>query len=257
MKFIQELTAKPERENTGLLKELCESALIRTTVQMHQYDARDIADFAYLYFLTLQVLREDFHSVPFTQAYAGVTLRWGAHFDKFASAGNDLYVLLHILSGHSRDYLNHSLANAAFFKHFHMDLHQAVWMLRQLNSNQRSASTETRFLMQLERELKIDSSNYKSCRRLINNWNSIEKADQRLVITRLLQAFRTRMNRSELLAPLQAFSDRHNMELKGVTNAETGEMDKATLLVKGAELSAKTGLKLPVALSLIKKGIAK
>jgi hypothetical protein len=259
MKFIQQLEQQPapEPRAPSMLADLNESALLRTVSQLHHINAKDVADFTFLYFLTLQVLREDFHAVPFTQAYANTTLRWGAHFDRFSSAGTDLYVLLHVCEGHSRESLGDTLASRAFFKNFHLTQHQVVWALRQLGYNQRSPSTETRFLIQLERELKVDSSNYKSCRRLIASWGTIDTADKRLVITRLLQAFRTRMPRSELLAPLQAMSDRHNMELKGATNAETGAMDKHAVLLRAAEMAASTGLDLPTCVSMVMKGMTK
>lgn len=229
MKFIQQLEQRPEPEPRApsMLADLNESSLFRTNSLLRTIDARDIADFTFLYFLALQVLREHAPTIGFTQTYANTTLRWGPNFDRFSSAGTDLYVLLHVCEGHSRDQLGNPQASAAFFHHFHLTHHQIVWALRTLGYNQRSASTETRFLIQLERELKIGTSNYRSCRRLIASWSTLDIAERRLVMTRLLQAFRTRMPRSELLGPLQNISDHWHLEIPHALNAEHTAKGKA------------------------------
>ena len=54
------------------------------------------------------------------------------------------------------------------------------------------------FFMRIERDLDIQNSNYRSIRRLVQDWPRLNKMQKQLVITRMLQYFRVHALRSEL-----------------------------------------------------------
>lgn len=114
------------------------------------------------------------------------------------------------------------------------DLYAAIWGLSQRENvpiddierwlkRPRDKSTVRRFFMRLADQLDIDNPSLRSMRRLIMSWTDLSVYEQKLAMTRLLQILRARYQRSELLPQLTKISRRHNLEIKGVHNAETGE----------------------------------
>ena len=73
-------------------------------------------------------------------------------------------------------------------------------------------SFERRFLLELERNLMIQNSYYRSLRRLASTWDKQPESTKKLVMTRLLQIMRTKARRSELLPMIEYVSKKDKLE---------------------------------------------
>jgi hypothetical protein len=123
--------------------------------------------------------------------------------------------------------------NAAIqFNKVNMPISKIKDYLIKLSTGQ-SVQNTSAFLFNLEKGLDIQDSNYKDLRRLISGWNNLDSMQKKLVVTRLLQFYRTNAIRSELYTILSAYAKAKDLELKNVKNAE-----KPSKLAKLAAVSA-------------------
>lgn len=214
-----------------LITQLSESQLVPNVARLNQYNLRDIADLAFLYIMTLEILFQEKSFKEFAMNYAYRTVKFG-NFDNFMFSGTDLYVFLHILTG------NNAAGSRGFLKDYDENMKVAQTMLpdfqlfrnylRFMSRDFVTDDMSRRALLQIQFGLNIENSNYRNVRVLVSQWNKIPKESKKLAITRVLQAFRHRALRSELLPHLEALAKEKNLELKNVHNPETGELSKKT-----------------------------
>jgi len=210
----------------GFLKGLDENRLMRLR-KPEAFTARDVSDLAFLYILTLHLLRSEFETAPFAQQYAQQTNRH-AGFTAVDPGNTDLYQFLHILAdqkGPTAKRLANSEANDLFWPSISFSQPTVRQILGEIG--QRGAydgANARRLLLKLEQQLHITNSNYKSMRRLIGEWNSgdLDTHQKQLVVTRMLQALRARARQGDLLQRLELLASRHNLELSDVCDAESG-----------------------------------
>ncbi|MNK29862.1 hypothetical protein D3C87_482650 [compost metagenome] len=225
MKFLQQLKPLLETHETAVEDKLDESSVIRALDQFRRYTIRDIADFAFLHFLVLYILQDDFEGAVVVKGHAKRTLQ-NVDFKKLSFVGTDLYVYVHLLLGHNQDKLKQTPANALFDQRNHLQERDVKTLLRDMANGHRDEAKEVRFLLALEKNLQIDTANYRSCRRLVAYWNEQETYNQKLVITRILLALRSRTPNSDLLPHLEAYAKRKQFELKKVKNPEKHDESK-------------------------------
>lgn len=213
-----------ESKSFDFIGGLTESRMIRSLSALRQMDGRDIADFTFLYFIALEILRHE--NPQFVSSYANQTLR-AQNWNTFFGAANDLYVLLHVLVGannqQARKALGDQPASDALLRTLMIRPVSVKAYLRTIALGQYQSAKVRQFFLEAEGHLKISVSNYRSVRRLVVSWPTLEQHDKQLVMTRLLQAFRTRMPRSELRGALEAVAKAKKLEIKNVANAETGQ----------------------------------
>jgi hypothetical protein len=223
--FLKELNdaLKP---SYGLIGTLTESRLIPNTHTLRTWNGRDIADFTFLYLLSIEILRHEMATSHAMSTYSNSALRWG-NFNAFVGNANDLYILLHILTGKNnqsaKEALADNVASNKFLDHLVVDPNKVKSYLRNVALEQYQPAWSRQFFLDLEAKLKIQTSNYRSIRRLVVDWPILNKADRQLVMTRLLQAFRARMLRSEIKGHLEKLAATQKLELKNVANPETGQ----------------------------------
>lgn len=225
MKFLQLLEPQQALHDTAKAEQVEESSVIRTLDSLRRYTARDIADFAFIHFLTLFIMMNHFDEMAAAKGYSARTIRY-TDFKKFTLIGTDLYMWLHILFGGEHDRLKKNPSNAVFFSHMHLSPHDTKSMLQDIANGRRNLVKESRFLLSLEKNLQIETANYRSCRRIIQNWNDEETHSQKLVVTRLLQALRSRCPQSDILVHLEHLSKDHNFEIKDANNPEVKHESK-------------------------------
>ena len=210
----------------GLIGTLTESSLIPNTHVLRSWDGRDIADFTFLYLLSIEILRHEMATSHSMATYANSSLRWG-NFNSFVGNANDLYILLHILTGKNnqsaRAALADNVASNKFLAHLVVDPNKVKSYLRNVALEQYQPTWSRQFFLEMETKLKIQTSNYRSIRRLVVDWPTLNKVDRQLVMTRLLQAFRARMMRSEIKGHLETLAAAQKLEIKNVANPETGQ----------------------------------
>jgi hypothetical protein len=195
--------------------------------RMQDFTARDVADLAFLYMVSLHILRCEFDTAPFAVRYARQT---SAHsnFRAVDKNNTDLYQFLNILSdpsGQIADQLGHPEANAIFWHDMHFNPTLARQFLSNITAETYSHSQQKRILFQLESQLHITVSNYRSMRRIAVDWVStdITSEAQKLVVTRMLQALRAKARRGDLLPQLEKLSTYRKYELFNVCDQETGK----------------------------------
>jgi len=210
--------------NLSLIGDLNESKLFRTRQQAQTTDARDMIDFAFINMLTLQLLYSEYETAPLAQAYAAKTMQYN-NFNSYQQAGSDLYIALNSvmtgnLGGKENAQIQLNKLSVPYIK--------VKEYLMKVGSGNQFTNTAG-FLFNLERGLDITDSNYREMRRMIANWTTLDSFKKQLVVTRLLQFYRTKAIRSELYPMLNDFAKRKNLELKNVKNAETSKVSKAAI----------------------------
>lgn len=220
------------------IQDLSESTLIRNTYNLKSYTSRDLADITFLYFLGLQILRSEFETKSFSMAYAKKVNSW-SDVDTFRTNGNDLYLLLHVLFGKHNESavlkLKNQEASKLLIQNLHFDYSQCHQWLMNVGVGKDARSSDQLFLMKLEGMLKIQVGDYRNIRRLVNEWADLEQGERALAMTRLLQAFRARAPKSDILAQLEHVAKKNKLEIKAAVNPET---EKGTKTLKTVALGA-------------------
>jgi len=208
----------------SFFKELNESQLLPSVNHLSKFSLRDVADAVFLYLIALYIMKHEFEYAAIASKYAHRTLLNG-HFDNFQSGSSDLRMLITALYGHSvivNNYLSDQASNGILRQRLNINENLIKSYLQSIQNAHLNDNTESRLLLAIQNELNIEVSNYRSIRRLAIDWNDISRNDKQLLITRLLQAFRSRFKRSELLGYLEHLAKEEKLEMHGVTNAETG-----------------------------------
>lgn len=206
-----------------LFNDLLESRLIRSKSSLSKYDARDIADLTFLYFIAMEILAQEFSTAGFASKYARKTITYN-NFDRLITSSTDLYVLLHVLMGKNNDdarqKLKNTAANDIFFQGLVLPLPQLKKYFTDIQKNKRDTSFSRRLLYTLQNRLRISNSNYRSMRILASDWREQTEERKRLTMTRLLMAFRKLGMMSELLPVLDGLAKRNKYEIKNANNPE-------------------------------------
>jgi hypothetical protein len=134
---------------------------------------------------------------------------------------------LWLLADHERNMIDHFDNDADTLLWNSMSWHSniALQFLRNCFASKYNTDNQRKLLVQLEQQLHITTTNYRSIRRLSVEWNTnkIDTEAKQLVITRLLQALRYKAYRAEILPQLEKLAKLKRYELVNVCNPETGE----------------------------------
>ena len=204
------------------IRELTESRLFPSKTHFRNYTLRDIADFTFLYFLIIQVLKHEFEFLSKVDTYAKNTYKFG-DFMQYRQTGNDLYQMLHVLFNESAQENLKDPRNNDILRRRIRPSAAAIRFYLRMVSDKPQVSRDRRSLFDLEQQLAIEDSGYKNIRRLVEKWSELSNDARSLAITRLLLAFRSRAFRSEMLPWLEDLSRRRRYEIGDVCNPETGE----------------------------------
>ena len=193
------------------IKDLSESRLFPTVQELKKHSDKDLGEWLILNLCALRILL----AVEGTRDYARVYARKTASFNKFdkwRSDGNDLYTLLQSCS-HVDDGGKTKVGQG-------LNMPNVLAWLRQAAREHPDEHTTRRLFVRLDFDLKVRNESIKAIRRLTTDWYRIDHRKKQLVFTRLLQFFRTRMRRSELLVQMEKVARHHDLELHGVDNQE-------------------------------------
>lgn len=210
-----------------IITDLTESRLIPTKGVLRKYTAEDISNLTFLYLLSLEILFSEFDTSPEAMLYASNTIRYG-NFDTFRFGTNDLYIFLHILTGKNNEHTLKSLGGEFEDNKVYVDsLNINVMYLRRhlmlMKKNQHNVGLRRRFLIKMQKDLRIGEAAYRHMRVLIAEWESNNRQRKAIVMTRLLMAFRHRALRADILPTLKTLGKKEKLILKTSKNPETGE----------------------------------
>jgi len=220
--------------NLGFIgSELTESRMFRSKGRVEGTSNRDMADLAFMNLIALYILYNEYDFAPAAKGYAKKTMQSG-NFNNFRIGGTDLYMALNSLaSGTStardKDQMQQARINLPEVK--------IKNFLNQMR-NGRPITGPQVFFMNLERGLDIQNSNYRSVRRLAQDWPRLNTMQKQLVITRMLQYFRTNALRSELYSFIRDIARSQGLEVRNAHNAEKPKMRGSDTLARAAAMAA-------------------
>lgn len=209
-----------------LLNELTESKAYRVDQYVKHMDLRDVSHQVFLDLLTTWILYNENHTKPVAIRYADKTNAFG-NFNKYRYGGTDIYLGLNaLLSSDSRTskILANPEANEVLRKQLKINPTRIKTFLDDMASRKLDVYDAQSFFFNLEQQLKIKNNSYKSIRRLAQDWPDLTQMQKQLVTTRLLQYYRNKNKKSELLPFLEDMSKTKGYELRGVVDAEAQTM---------------------------------
>ena len=221
--------------------EITEARMFRNRTFTRRMTIEDVANFAFLNTLLLFVLYNEYDTAPAAIGYADKTIRYNS-FNNYRISGSDLYLAYYILFNAEADSLIGGTPekNAIARNRINMPMHMMRKFFKEMSSNtlQADGAFIQRYFLALERKLNITTSNYKSVRRLVQNWPKTSTQEKHLVITRLLMYFRTHARLSEMFPHLDALSRNKNLGIDNANNPETkkgmSKIAKGALAIAGA-----------------------
>lgn len=202
-----------------LINQFNESHQYRSKSQLAQTTAREVADFAFMDLVALWILFNEYDFAPQSIKYAEDTATFN-RFTNYRQMGTDLYHNLHVLTQRRTDLITANDADAALLGRISLDERQLVRYLRGIANNNMNMGMARMSLQRFENALHISNSNYRSVRRLAQNWPRLQTAQKRTVITRMMFFYRTHARRSEMYKLLKTLAASQGLEDKDAKNPE-------------------------------------
>lgn len=201
-----------------LIKEFTESTQYRTISAIKQTDARVVCDHAFMDMIALWILYNEFEYAPQARKYAERTATFN-RFSNFRQMGTDLYLSLHLITQKRTDLLT-TEADHTLLDRIQLDVPSIVRYLRAASQNVLNAGLVRMTLQRLENALYIEDSNYRSIRRLAQNWPNLSTSQKRTVLTRMVFFYRTHARRSEMYAMIEALAKSNGLLDPNAANPE-------------------------------------
>lgn len=198
------------------LQDICEGRLFGSgKSNLQYYSSKQITEMLYMQFLGIQILKYESGGLPVVQRYVRGTGNL-INYDYWRSGKNELYLLLHLIIGKyahdQRMMLKYGKRDADYLKLTRINKQNLVRFLRSAASGHFDVGSDRRFLVELERGLRISDSYLKNIRRVAAQWDIQSHSTKKTTLTRLLQLFRSKARRSELLPYLESLAIAMNME---------------------------------------------
>ena len=212
-------TMEPQKEKFSFVKDLNESREYRTRQQVRNHNARQIADHAFIDLMTLYILYNEYKFSVVAIKYANRTMMY-SNFKGYRQNGTDLYMTMHLLSSGNADNLAGGRSDDALLGRINFPEQKIKAFLNGMKMNRLSPSVARMTLQDVERKFMITTSGYRSARRLAQDWPKLNETQRSLVVTRLLQFYRTNARRSELFGFLQDLARTRKLEIRNAHNAE-------------------------------------
>lgn len=200
--------------------DLSESKLIPSKSNLRRLTAQEVSDLVVLNLCALYILWSNSNTQDFAEKYAKRTLAHGSKFEKWQTNGTDLYILLYALS--SKEALNKPDASNKFRDNLPLGAPLLVRWLREMSQDKLSDSTHRSLFVKLDFNFKTNNNSIRAIRRLVLDWNDLDREEHKLAMTRLLQFMRARAARGEVVGKLSQMAKVHGLEIEDACNLETG-----------------------------------
>lgn len=201
----------------SLLIELCESRLIPSQSSLKKWDAKELQQLAYFYFLALRILLSTDKTKTWAQNYCK-KVAGPSDFDTWRTDGNDLYVLLYALN-----------ADEQFSK---AKVSISVSTVRDWLNHADSAKLDEythRLFNRLDGMLHIHDSGFKATRRLVMQWNDNDAREREALIVKVIQQIAKLAPNGEVLSYLKRISKQYDDDVTESASAgATGASSIAT-----------------------------
>lgn len=185
-------------KNTPFLQELVEARMYKGASTLKGKTAKEIGAVVFLMIMSLEILRHE--SKSYAKKYVEETLRFG-DFDSMRSSMSDLGNLLAVLSNQDKydDYIKTDYSiNIPFL--------QLKRYLVDLKNGRDTSSVDRSLFLKLEDYLKINDSLFKTIRRYVSNWESLEDNEMKSVIENIKREFNARSNYNDIYLHIKSTS---------------------------------------------------
>ena len=195
------------------LNELTEARMTRNSDNQRMLTYTDCKERAYLIILMMQVMRYYRSYRDTVGRYAHKTVMY-REYDRLRVDGSDLYNLFYFITGDSSAIDKLRNPGAAFVerKKTLVSIGNLNGYLRRMKRYEVPSNTDDKDLFQLERELNIINSDYKTLRRRISDYGTATKKEREITITRLLFAGRAKLSDSDFLHHFSKLALDKNLE---------------------------------------------
>lgn len=217
-----------------LVTDLTESRMYRSKQAFNKVSARQVCDLAFMDMIAIWILYNEFDFAPVGRDYAARTVAFN-RFTQFRQMSTDLYLNLHVVSEKRTDLLT-TTADDTLIDRIQLDIGQIVRYLRMAAQNNLTQGMVRQTLQRLEQTLRIDNSNYRSVRRLAQQWPMLTTSQKRTVLTRMVYFYRANGLRSEMYMHINALAKSQGLIDPDAKNPERGNLAKtaATAAAAGA-----------------------
>jgi hypothetical protein len=204
------------------LKELQEARMTRNHNNQRMLTYSDCRERAYLILLMLQIMR--FHTTHSSDAkrYAYKTVMYRDYI-RFRVDGTDLYNLFYFITGDDSALSKLKDPGAASKERnlTSISVGKLNGYLRRIGSGEDTNSQDFEILALLEKELKINNSDYKELRRRLAVYTTQSYKERKITVTRLLFAARAKLSDSDFLHVFSRLALDNNLEDFTKTSPET------------------------------------
>jgi hypothetical protein len=205
---------------------IAESKLIPNLNVWRRYSARDVADLAFGYMLALHMCRQEFETAPWSRTYVTLTLDAHGWHDHNLNR-TDLHQFITLLKAQpltQTHMLRDRSASDLLLQEIHVNPAVVTKFLRNIQQVNFDPESSGRLLLQLERDLKITTSNYKSMRRILSDWHlpHVDTEAKSLVITRLLQLLKAKAAQGDIIHKVTMLAKARNWQIMHSCDPETG-----------------------------------
>jgi hypothetical protein len=201
------------------LQELEEARMTRNGNNMKVLTYADCCERLYLTLLVLDLMSQ----VPLATSVVRDYCRKSKDNDyqRFKISGTDLYNFVYFVNGDERAIgklkdpgaAKRSRANTS------LPLQYLNAYLQNLSSGTRPSGT-TQFFVKLENILKISNTDYKTIRRNISDWNSLNVEKKKIYATKLIYAARAKLRSSDIIDDFEKFVVIKDLESNWVADNE-------------------------------------
>lgn len=176
------------------VKELSEAKLFRNPTKLADTSIGEVADSFFNAILGISILKNT--DPKAAQKYAQQTLTY-SNLGDWRSSGSDLHNMAHILANPRR--YDEKIAIDRVISLPEMQYKQ---YLRNIASGKADANFDRTFLLNLQRNLGINSSGLRSARRLIGDWDTALPNERQLAATRVFYGMQHDLQNSDLYNPI-------------------------------------------------------
>src|SRR6056297_1072891 len=185
-----------------LITEFNESTQYRSKSAFRQTDARTVCDHAFMDMIALWILYNENEFAPWALEYASRTVQFN-RFTNYRQMGTDLYLNLHVITEKRTDLLGMNDKDLIMLDRVQLDVPNIVRYLRMMSQNNINQGMARMTLQKLEHSLHINNSNYRSVRRIAQNWPNLATNQKRMVITRMNFFYQMNARRSEVFKQIK------------------------------------------------------
>lgn len=203
------------------LNDLTEARMTRNSNNQRMLTYTDCKERAYLIILMMQVMRHYRSYRDIVGHYAHKTVMY-RDYDRLRVDGSDLYNLFYFVTGDEKALgkLKDPGSAAIERRKTLLGVGNLNGYLRRMKRLDKPSKVDDNDLFQLERELSIANSDYKTLRRRISTYGTDTQKEREATVTRLLFAGRSKLSDSDFLHQFSKLALDKNLEDLNRTDPE-------------------------------------